>query len=62
MRSEVSLLCPVDFLIALSCQLLSLEAFLPVEVAGVGEMIPFFTVVLFFPPSVTTGGFLLLCK
>jgi hypothetical protein len=33
---------------ALRCQLLGLEVFLPVEVAGVGEVSPFLAVMLFF--------------
>jgi hypothetical protein len=35
---------------ALSCQLLSLDVRLPVEVTGVGEASPFFAVLLFFAP------------
>jgi hypothetical protein len=33
---------------ALSCQSLSVEVFLSVEVTGVGEVSPFFAVVFFF--------------
>jgi len=36
---------------ALSCQLLSLELFLSVEVTGVDEVSPFFAVILFFAPQ-----------
>jgi hypothetical protein len=35
---------------ALGCQLLSLEVFLSLKVAGVDELSPFFVLVLFFAP------------